>query len=94
MPGNRREKQRMAINEQLLKKIFTTVFGLHEDQFSSRLQMGDIAAWDSVGHLNLVFAIESAFNVKFELEQIPDMTSVSKILEALERMASSRRGGM
>jgi acyl carrier protein len=82
----------MAINEELLKMTFVHVLNLKEDQFSSRLQMGDIAAWDSIGHLNLVFAIESAFNVKFKLEQIPEMTSVSKILEALDRIARSPYG--
>jgi acyl carrier protein len=42
-------------------------------------------AWDSLAHLNLILEIEAAFGVRFSSEEIPLLTSVARLQEALER---------
>ena len=39
-----------------------------------------------MGQLNLIFALESAFDIKFEMEQIPELNSVEKIILAIYKM--------
>ena len=40
-------------------------------------------SWDSVGHLNLVLALEQQFGVTFEEEQIADLVTVDAIVQAV-----------
>lgn len=40
--------------------------------------------WDSLNHLNLIVALEEAFEIEFEPEEIALMNSFSKIKEVLE----------
>jgi len=42
-------------------------------------------AWDSIGHLKLVFEIEDAFGVRLSSEEIPQATSVARLQEILGR---------
>lgn len=44
--------------------------------------------WDSVGHLNLVLEIETEFGVRFSVEEIPELSTVGRIREALQRMGA------
>lgn len=73
-------------DKKLLKTVFITTFDLDEKDFSENLKIGDIPAWDSVGQLNLIFALENAFNIKFEMEQIPEMNSIDKIILAILKL--------
>ena len=43
-----------------------------------------IDSWDSVHHLNLILALEEAFEVQLEPEEIDRMNSVGRIVTALE----------
>ena len=42
--------------------------------------------WDSMAHLLLILHIEEALGVRFHSDEIPDLTSVGSIQEALERL--------
>lgn len=39
--------------------------------------------WDSLKHLEIIFALEEAFSVSFELSDIADMRSIDAIVEVL-----------
>lgn len=79
--------QNISTNDKLiLKNVFISTFDISENDFSENLKIGDIPAWDSVGQLNLIFALESAFDIKFEMEQIPELNSVEKIILAIHKM--------
>jgi len=45
---------------------------------------GDIAGWDSLGHVNLMISIEQTFDVQLDVEDFPKLTSVPAILEYLK----------
>jgi acyl carrier protein len=45
----------------------------------------DIPAWDSLGHLNLMMALEQTFDITLEVEDFADLTSVPAILAYLEK---------
>lgn len=42
--------------------------------------------WDSLHHMNLVFAIEEAFGVRFDDDDVTALTSGAAIQEALARL--------
>jgi acyl carrier protein len=44
-----------------------------------------IAAWDSIGHMQLISKIEDEFDVMFETNDIIDFSSYSKGIEILKK---------
>ena len=75
----------MALDENIFKKTVMAALKLTEAEYRADLALGDVEAWDSLGHLSLICAIESAFGLKFELEMIPEMKSLPLIRETLLR---------
>lgn len=49
------------------------------------LKYQDIPAWDSVGHMTLVAALEEAFDIMMDTEDIIDMSSFEKGKEILAK---------
>jgi acyl carrier protein len=45
----------------------------------------DILEWDSLAHVNIIAAVETKFNVRFTVEEIASIDSVSHLLTALSR---------
>jgi len=43
-----------------------------------------LQAWDSLGHMRIVVAIEDAMNVRFATADIPALTSIDKLVAAIE----------
>jgi acyl carrier protein len=41
-------------------------------------------SWDSIKHLELVFALEDAFDIRFKAAELPLMNSLANILAILE----------
>jgi acyl carrier protein len=67
-----------------LQSIFRDVFDDESIVADPALKREDLPQWDSLGHIRLVSAIEEEFGVSFTIEQIEAMTSVARILEALD----------
>ena len=44
----------------------------------------DVPAWDSMGHLNLMMALEQTFDITLEVEDFANLTSVPAILAYLQ----------
>ncbi len=73
----------MSIHQQL-EQVFRDVF--NDDSLVLRDQMTslDIAGWDSMAHINLMFSLEAAFGIQFkgnELAEFKDIGELEKYLE-------------
>lgn len=68
-----------------LVEVVSRAFKLHPDAIHSQTSSEDILGWDSVGHLNLILEIEGSFVVRFLTEEIPLLSSLGRIQEALKR---------
>ena len=44
----------------------------------------DIAAWDSMGHVNLMIALEQSFDIFLDVEDFPTLISVPAIMRYLQ----------
>lgn len=63
--------------------VFRDIFSLGQDVAVETLAYRGIEAWDSVGHMQLVAALETAFDVMLETDEIIDMSSFEKAAEIL-----------
>ena len=60
--------------------VIADVFGLPREDVTATTLREDIPEWDSLGHLNLMLALEDAFNVSFTVDEMPDLVSVPAIV--------------
>ena len=54
----------------------------------SQLNMGDIEEWDSLGNFNLILAVESHYQIQFEMDELETLTSASAIQRAVNNALS------
>jgi len=74
----------MSENLEKYIKAFTSSFDIDEDT-AKKLKYQDIPAWDSVGHMGLVAALEEAFDIMMETDDIIDLSSFEKGKEILAK---------
>lgn len=65
-------------------KAFMETFEIAEDQLTG-LKYQDIEAWDSVGHMGLIAALEDAFDIMMDTDDIIDLNSYEKGMELLSK---------
>ena len=71
-------------NLEMYNEAFITTFEITEDQLEG-LEYQDIAAWDSVGHMSLIAALEDAFDIMMDTDDIIDFSSYEKGKEILSK---------
>ena len=70
--------------ENKLNKIFSVVFNLKEKNIKSAT-FENVKKWDSMGHLNLILAIESSFKIKVNPDDSINFLSYKKIYNFLKK---------
>lgn len=68
-----------------LLRVIAEALQLAPDQIGPDASSDIVEAWDSLGHLEVVLAVEHAFNVKFNTSEIAELVSVARLEEALCR---------
>lgn len=71
-------------NLEKYNNAFVETFEISEDQLPG-LKYQDIIAWDSVGHMSLVAALEEVFDIMMETDDIIDFSSYEKGKEILAK---------
>ena len=66
-----------------LRDVFIEALALPDGTDVENLKYRDIEAWDSVGHMALVAAIEDEFDVQFDTDQVIDMSSFKVAVDML-----------
>lgn len=64
-------------------EVLAGVFRVPADSIPSTARFGDIPAWDSMGHMELIVTLEREFGVTFPTYRLADLVSVSAIAEAM-----------
>ena len=64
-------------NSEKYMDAFVTTFEIQPNEIEG-LKYQDISAWDSVGHMTLIVAIEEAFDIMMDTEDIIDLGSYEK----------------
>lgn len=71
-------------NLEKYNKAFVETFEVSEEQLAG-LKYQDILAWDSVGHMSLIAALEDAFDIMMDTDDIIDFNSYEKGKELLSK---------
>lgn len=71
-------------NSERYSKIFIEVFEVKEEELP-QLRYQGIEAWDSVGHMNLIAALENEFEIMFDTDDVIDFNSFEKGKEILAK---------
>lgn len=71
-------------NLEKYNQAFITTFEVSEDQLAG-LKYQDIEAWDSVGHMGLIAALEEAFDIMMDTDDIIEFNSYEKGKEILAK---------
>jgi acyl carrier protein len=72
-----------------LREVFVEALDLDGDVDVENLKYRDIEAWDSVGHMALVAAIEDEFDVEFDTDQVIDMSSFKVAVDMVKELQSA-----
>lgn len=70
--------------EQQIKNVMSDILDISADSISEETKMEDIEAWDSANHIQLIIALEEAFSISFEVNEIEMMLSYSDILDIVQ----------
>tara|TARA_Y100000389_G_C17404654_1_gene487366 strand:+ start:1139 stop:1357 length:219 start_codon:yes stop_codon:yes gene_type:complete len=65
-----------------LKKIFIRIFKKKE---VLKLSSNKVSSWDSLKHLDLIFALEEEFNIKFTNKEITSIKNYKICLKILKK---------
>jgi len=71
-------------NLEKYNNVFTEIFGITIDELKG-LKYQDVPAWDSIGHMGLIAALEDSFEIMLEADDIIDMSSFEKGKEILAK---------
>ncbi|NQV43422.1 MAG: acyl carrier protein [Rhodospirillales bacterium] len=64
--------------------VFQTVFDDGELAVFPGMSAKDVVGWDSFNHINLIVALEEAFELSFTADEIDNMTCVGDLVSILQ----------
>lgn len=73
----------MEINEKLTG-VFREVFDDETIVLQDEMTADDVDAWDSMSHVNLIIAIEIAFEIEFNQSEIQNFANVGELKQCIE----------
>ncbi len=79
------EKVDTALFEQI-QTLLAEIFEVELQEVSDETQFGDLPKWDSMGHMDLLVALESQFGIEISAESIGELVSVPVILAAIQAL--------
>ena len=74
--------------DELLRRItsiFQDVFDSPHLLITSSTTARDVPGWDSLTNINLIFAIEHEFKVKFALGEIQELNDVGEMADLIQK---------
>lgn len=73
-----------------LNEIFREVFDNESINISDKTTTNDINGWDSLMHINLLFAIENAFEIRFDMEEGLTLQNVGELADIILKKCKNK----
>jgi acyl carrier protein len=73
------------LNLEKYNNAFIFSFDITEEKLNAGLIYQSLQAWDSVGHMALIAALEDAFDIMMDTEDIIDLSSYEKGKEIMKK---------
>jgi acyl carrier protein len=67
-----------------VRDLVAATLKLPAENITPTTRYGDVVAWDSLGQVNLIMALEQTFDIYIEAEEFASLNSVSAIVTFLE----------
>ena len=74
---------------QRLERVFKDTFSDESLALRDEMTSQDIPGWDSIHHINLMFAIESSFGMQFVGNELAELENIGE----LKALLAKRSGG-
>lgn len=74
-----------------LQKILADATGVDVNEINADSSMNNTEGWDSMRYLEVMVAIESHFGVKFNLNEMTQLTSVENIIRVLGQKSQTKQ---
>lgn len=68
---------------EMVNTIFRDVFDDEMIDVSDETTAENIEGWDSLMHITLISEIESAFDIRFEMQDVTNMKSVGEMIDKI-----------
>ena len=65
--------------ENKIKNVISSVFDVNINEISDDTNPDSLDNWDSMGHMNLIVALEEEFNILFDEDEITEMLNFKLI---------------
>jgi acyl carrier protein len=75
----------LMTNKEKYDQIFIDQLGINLEQLNETLTYNSVKSWDSVGHMALMAALESEFDIMIDTDDIIDFSSYPKGMEILTK---------
>ena len=72
-------------NKAKYDEIFIETFEISAEQLNESLEYQSIGPWDSVGHMALMAALEDAFDIMLEMDDIIDFGTYLTGIETMKK---------
>ena len=72
-------------NKATYDQVFIDCFGVTQDRLNAEFVYQCVSAWDSVGHMGMIAALEEAFNIMMDTEDIIEFGSYTIGIEKLKK---------
>ena len=72
-------------NKDKYDKVFIDCFSVDKVKLKKNLEYNSITQWDSVGHMSMIAALEEAFDIVFEMDDIIEFSSYNAGKEILKK---------
>ena len=70
--------------DERLEQVFRMVLGDSEIELTDDTTAADIEGWDSVAHVNLMFAIETEFEIEFLDNEFSRFINIGQLRSSIE----------
>lgn len=64
---------------------FVEGLSIEEKIVNDKLEYNSIPEWDSIGHMSLISALEEAFSIQIDTDDVIDFSSYLKGIEILDK---------
>ena len=67
-----------------LKSILLDELGLKDFDMEDETTAGDVPGWDSISHINIILAVEKAYQIKFKGVEVMKMQNLSDMQKLID----------
>ena len=74
---------------QSLRDIVADTLEIAPEEVTPEMSSATSENWDSFRHLQLILSLEGEYGIQFDPQQVPELTTVAKLQQALEQKGAA-----